>query len=95
MAPATAEKLKAQFPDVEYIKLPSAAEHPHFNWGGFKPGLTAIPKGHIRSPGLKAFSTDVLFDRDVAIPMRDEIKIYADDFRPVNSDTAQVPALIP
>ena len=95
MSPTTAEKYQAQFPDLEYVKLPSASEHPHFNWTGFQPGLTTIQKGHVRSPGSRPFPEDVIFDRDVAIPLRDNIKIYADIFRPVNSDSAKVPALIP
>ena len=95
MAGTTSEKFKAQFRDLEFIKLPSAAEHPHYNWTGFHPGLATIPKGHVRSPGLRAFPKDVLFDRDVAIPMRDGVKLYTDVFRPVHSDTAKVPALIP
>jgi len=94
MATTTSEKFKAQFPDLEFLKLSSVAEHPHCNWTGFQPGLTAIARGHVRSTGDRAFPTDVLFDRDVAIPMRDGIKLYADIFRPVDSDTAKVPALI-
>ena len=95
MAQTTSEKYKAQFPDLEFIKLPSAAQHPHYNWTGFQPGLVTLSRGHIRSPGYRKFPKDVLFDRDVSIPIRDGVKLYADIFRPVDSDTAKVPALIP
>ncbi|PYH94763.1 alpha/beta-hydrolase [Aspergillus ellipticus CBS 707.79] len=37
----------------------------------------------------------VIFEQDVAIPLRDGIKIYTDIFRPVDSDTTRVPAIIP
>lgn len=93
--PSTEEILKAKFPDLEFTRLIPAPKHPLFNFSGFEPSKTVIRKGHVRSPGKKAFPIDVVFDRDVAIPMRDGVKIYADIFRPVDSDTKKVPALIP
>jgi len=95
MPATTEEKLKTQFPDLKFVKTPSVSESPHFNYPGFSPGRTVIPQGHVKLPGRKPFPNDVIFDRDVAIPMRDGIKIYADVFRPVDSDTKKVPALIP
>jgi predicted acyl esterase len=93
--PSTAEILNAKFPDLEFKQLLPAAKHPLFNFTGFEQSKRIIPKGHVRPPGKKPFPSDVVFDRDVAISMRDQIKIYADIFRPVDSDTNKVPALIP
>lgn len=81
--------------DVEYIKLPSASEHPHFRWTGFKSESQVLRKGHTRSPGLKSFPIDVRFDRDTPILMRDGTTIYADIFYPVDSELVKVPAIIP
>jgi predicted acyl esterase len=94
-SPTTAEKLLSQFPDLVYTKLPSAEENPLFLFKGFKPGLTILPKGHVLSEGCRAFGVPTAFDRDVAIQMRDSIKIYADIFRPADSDLVKVPAIIP
>lgn len=92
---STTEKLKAQFPDLKFVKLTSAPESPHFSYPGFAPGTTTLRQGHVRSPGRRPFPNDVLFERDSSVPMRDGIKIYTDVFRPVDSDTNKVPALIP
>ena len=91
----TSAKLKLRFPDVEYTKLPLPEEHPHFSANGFKPGQTILPKGHVKAEGRRALSNDLVYDRDVAIPLRDGIKIYADIFRPVDAESRRVPALIP
>ena len=95
MSPSTTEKHQAQFPDLEYAKIPTADQHPHFSWSPFNPGQVTLPRGHVREPGNRPFPEDTILDRDTAIPMRDNIKIYADIFRPVNSDSVKVPALIP
>jgi predicted acyl esterase len=94
-SPTTAEKTQSEFPDLVYTKLPSTEDHPLFAFKGFKPGLIILPKGHVLSEGLRAFGVPTAFDRDVAIPMRDSIKLYADIFRPAGSDVAKVPAIIP
>ena len=71
-------------------------EHPVFTYHGFHPGKkTVLSQGHVRFPGHRAFTTDVLLEQDMAIPLRDGIKIYTDIFRPVDSDTTPVPAIIP
>lgn len=85
----------ADFPDLVICKLPPAAVHPMWRYPGFEPGSKVLPKGHVRAPGSRAFPTDVLYERDVAIPMRDGITIYTDVFRPTDSDSKKVPALIP
>jgi uncharacterized protein len=89
------KKIPQLFPDAVYIKLTSAPEHPLFNYQGFHPGSTVLKAGHVRSPGYRAFPTDVIFDRDVAIQARDGIKLYADIFRPTDSEQKPVPAIIP
>jgi uncharacterized protein len=95
MSSTTGQKLSQMFPDLEMTKLTPAPEHPHFQYSGFEPAKSVIPVGHVRSPGKKAFPVEVIFERDTAITMRDGVKIYADIFRPADSDTATVPALIP
>ncbi|KAH9203739.1 Alpha/Beta hydrolase protein [Leptodontidium sp. 2 PMI_412] len=92
----TAEKFKSQFPDVEWQPLPAPNDHSEFVYYGFAPGKTILKKGHTRSEGRRAFPSDVIYDRDVAVPLRDGVKIYVDVFRPVDSDKGQkVPAILP
>lgn len=95
MSESTDAKLRAQFSDLEFAKLPPAAQHPLFHYNGFEPGSKLLPKGHVKSPGRRAFPVDVLYERDIAIPMRDGVKIYTDVFRTPDSNTNKVPALIP
>ena len=91
----THEKLRAQFPDLNYVKLTPASDKPEYRYPGFRPGKEILSKGHVREIGRRAFTADVIFERDVSIPMRDGVTIYTDVFRPVGSDTNRVPALIP
>ncbi|KAG5762203.1 hypothetical protein H9Q72_009684 [Fusarium xylarioides] len=95
MAPTTEQKLKAQFPDLKFTKLVTVTDADFFRYPGFQPGTTTIPKGHVKEPGRRAFPHDVAFDRDVAITLRDGVKIYTDVFRPLDSHKTRVPALIP
>lgn len=88
MAQTTAEVLHAKFPDLELIRLSGPSP-------GFQPGTTVLPKGRVGTPGRKSFSTDVIFEKDTSIPMRDGVRIYADIFRPATSQIGGIPALIP
>ncbi|KAH8673357.1 X-Pro dipeptidyl-peptidase C-terminal non-catalytic domain-containing protein [Xylariales sp. PMI_506] len=95
MAPTTEQQIRTKFPDLKFSKLPSVTEAPFFQYQGFEPGTTILPHGHVKSPGRREFPVDVIFERDVTVPLRDGVKIYTDVFRPVDSDAVRVPALIP
>ncbi|RSL54843.1 hypothetical protein CEP54_009690 [Fusarium duplospermum] len=58
----------------------------------FNPSTKELPKGHQRSPENKAFEADTIFEKDITLPMRDGVKLYADVFRPKGAD--KVPAII-
>ncbi|KAJ4303869.1 hypothetical protein N0V88_001466 [Collariella sp. IMI 366227] len=58
------------------------------------PSTTDLPAGHVKQPGSRLLPTDIRFDHNHAFPMRDGIKLRADIFRPVTSDTTPVPAII-
>ena len=88
-------KIRQLFPDAVYYKLTPAPEHPLFNYQGFEPGHTILPKGHVRAEGYREFPQDVFFERDMAIRVRDGVKLYADLFRPLTSDKHPVPVIIP
>ncbi|MCL5734708.1 MAG: CocE/NonD family hydrolase [Actinobacteria bacterium] len=59
---------------------------------GFRPGTTTLKAGTVVKPGHRALTCDVLFERDVAVQLRDGITIYTDVFRPV--DGRDLPAIV-
>lgn len=87
--------IQDQFSDIVFSKITPAPDHPLFNYQGFQPGKTVLAKGHTKAEGYRAFSVDTIFDRDVAITVRDGSRLYTDIFRPVSSDHAAVPAILP
>ncbi|MFL4474473.1 CocE/NonD family hydrolase [Paeniglutamicibacter sp. MACA_103] len=75
---------------IIYSPLESAEQSPY---PGFAPGTTVHPRGSIHREGGMPLPCDVLEERDVAIVLRDGTTIYADVFRPADSD-APVAALL-
>lgn len=59
---------------------------------GFKPSTTTLPKGSVHRKGALPLPCDIIFERDVAVPMRDSVKIYIDVYRPAGAE--KVPAII-
>jgi predicted acyl esterase len=60
---------------------------------GFSPGTKTLAKGTVLLPGTMALPCDIIWDRDVAVKLRDGITIYVDVFRPAKA-AAKLPALI-
>ncbi|HEX4402737.1 MAG TPA: CocE/NonD family hydrolase [Galbitalea sp.] len=58
----------------------------------FKPGTTTLEAGYQVAPQFKALPVDIVFERDVAITLRDGVTIHADVFRPAG--TAKVPVIV-
>lgn len=59
---------------------------------GFHPETIVLKKGSIRMKDAKPLECDILLQRDVAIPLRDGVTVYADIFRPVDGE--RCPALV-
>jgi uncharacterized protein len=93
--PTAGPKIQDQFPEVVFSKITPAPVHPRFNYQGFNPGQVILEEGHAKTDGCRPFSMKSILDRDTAIPMRDGIRLYADIFRPANSDQEPVPAILP
>jgi hypothetical protein len=50
-----------------------------------------VRKGHVKARGYKALNADMVIERNVTIPLRDGIKIYADIFwPPAESDKVSI-----
>ncbi|KAM0231397.1 hypothetical protein ACHAPO_008507 [Fusarium lateritium] len=56
------------------------------------PSVKELPKGHKSTPVSRAFEADTIFEKDITLPLRDGLKLYADVFRPKTDD--KVPAIL-
>ncbi|KAJ5747334.1 uncharacterized protein N7511_009030 [Penicillium nucicola] len=92
----TTQNIKAQFPDLNFVKPIPVHAHPRYKPFNvkFDPKSIFLPKGHAKENGRKQMLVDSVVDRDTAIPLRDGLHVYADIYRPASSDEAKVPAVI-
>ncbi|KAF7125709.1 hypothetical protein CNMCM5793_002002 [Aspergillus hiratsukae] len=93
----TTERLKAKHPDLTFFKPGSPTTPPLYKGFGikFRPGEREhLPAGHLKAPGRKAIQVDTTLEYDVAVAMRDGIKVYVDVYRPANSEQEPVPAIM-
>lgn len=58
----------------------------------FEPGTRILPAGYQVDTKFRPLPVDIIFEKDVAVTMRDGVVIYADVFRPVGSE--KVPVII-
>lgn len=65
---------------------------PRARYPGFKPGRQILAKGTIRRAGARPLTCDILFERDVAVKLRDGTAIFTDIFRPAGDGC--FPALV-
>ncbi|EDN99965.1 hypothetical protein SS1G_02823 [Sclerotinia sclerotiorum 1980 UF-70] len=63
------------------------------NYEGPKPGVTTLPKGFKKSSEHRGFNAPTIYERDVAIPLRDGTNLIGDVFRPANV-TDKVPIIL-
>ena len=59
---------------------------------GFDPGTRTLSTGYRVDPRFRALPTDVVFDKDVAVTLRDGVTIYVDVLRPAG--TERVPVIV-
>ncbi|CAH0024446.1 unnamed protein product [Clonostachys rhizophaga] len=65
---------------------------PRARYTGFKNETITLKSGTIRREGALALPRDIVFERDVAVTLRDGTTIYADIFRP--TEDKKVPAIV-
>jgi predicted acyl esterase len=56
----------------------------------FDPGTTTLKAGYQLAPQFRALPVDIIFERDVAVTLRDGTTVYVDIFRPVTDDKVPV-----
>ena len=58
----------------------------------FGPGTRILPAGFQVAPAFRSLPNEIVFEKDVAVTLRDGVTIYVDVFRPAGED--KVPVLI-
>ncbi|RUT42361.1 CocE/NonD family hydrolase [Pseudomonas sp. PAMC 29040] len=58
----------------------------------FEPGTRTLEKGFQIAPQFRPIPVDIVFEKDVAVQLRDGVTIYVDVFRPAGSE--KVPVII-
>ena len=61
-------------------------------FGKFEPGTRVLPTGFQTTPQFQPIPVDIVFEKDVAVTMRDGLTIYVDLLRPAG--TEKVPVVI-
>jgi predicted acyl esterase len=56
---------------------------PESRYPGFKPCAITLARGTAANPGALPLPCDIIFERDVKVPLRDGVAIYIDIFRPL------------
>lgn len=67
----------------------------HEWWIEYGPSKKVLPKGWQREPDRLALKEDLIWEKDVAVTLRDGVKLRADVFRPAKYDGKPLPALLP
>ncbi|KAH6657546.1 Alpha/Beta hydrolase protein [Truncatella angustata] len=89
------EALKARFPELGFHPLQAPSSHPHYLYDPFHPSSRILGAGHQKTEGRRKFDVDTIFEKDVAVKMRDNATLFTDVFRPVSSDgDVKVPAVL-
>lgn len=93
----TTQRIKAEHPDLNFVKPLPVDMHPRYKPFGveFHPNkVVTLLKGHAKGEGRKQILVDCVLARDTPIPLRDNLHVYGDIFRPVSSEKTAVPAII-
>ena len=78
--------------DVKFRPL-----NPDFHnwWIDFEPSTRVLPKGWKREECRRPLPEEIVWKKDVAIPLRDGVKLRADIFLPSKTGGKPLPALLP
>ena len=74
---------------IVFSKRPGK-EHPMARYEGFWPHTVVLPKGFVKFGGALPLPCDIIYERDVAVQLRDKVTIYIDVFRPVTEEKVPV-----
>jgi len=69
---------------------PMPIDDPGGNYNGFYPSSTLLKRGYVKKENCPPIPCDIIWERDVAVKLRDGIIIYTDIYRPVKDDPVPV-----
>ncbi len=75
-----------------WFRRPLPLDAPRARFAGFAPSTQILRKGQVRRVGAMPLPCDIVFERDVAVTLRDGTVIYTDIFRPAGE--GQHPAIV-
>ena len=81
--------------DEEKIFVATNPHNPgpeHGLFSAFAPGTRTLPAGFQAAPIFRPLPVDIVFDKDVAVVLRDGVTIYVDVFRPAG--TERIPVIV-
>ncbi|WP_019554971.1 CocE/NonD family hydrolase [Propionispira raffinosivorans] len=85
--------MSTNFESKIIYRLGASLDAPQSRYPGFAPGRSIIKAGSVIKKGAASIVQDLVFDRDVAVTLRDGVRIYADIYRPANIEEP-IPAII-
>jgi predicted acyl esterase len=80
---------------VEKVFMPSHPLEPGERYGvlsGFDPGTRTLPAGFQLAAPFRSLPVDIVLDKDVAVTLRDGVRIYVDILRPAGAE--KVPVIV-
>ncbi|NTX02491.1 CocE/NonD family hydrolase [Myxococcus sp. CA040A] len=81
--------------DDQKVFVPSQPLKPGARYGvlsGFEPGTRTLPAGFKIAPPFQSVPVEIVLEKDVAVTLRDGVKIYVDVLRPAG--TQKVPVIV-
>lgn len=81
--------------DAEKIRVPAYPLEPGDRYGilsPFDPGTRTLAAGFQLAPPFRSLPVDIVFEKDVAVTLRDGVTIYVDVFRPAGAE--KVPTIV-
>lgn len=71
---------------------PNGQEQDQGLFSAFEPGVRTLPVGFQVAPRFQPLPVEIVFEKDVAVTLRDGVTMYVDVFRPAGADNA--PAIV-
>lgn len=90
-------KLSTMVTNIGDIPVRFSSSNPNFLnwWSEFNPCVRELPKGWQRGPEWRALPESLIWEKDVAITLRDGVILRGDVFRAKRFEGQPLPAILP
>jgi hypothetical protein len=86
----TVGDIEVLFTDIQ----PPEHDNGIWHYDGLHEEKVVLSKGHRKLKDSLALPCDIVFDRDVPVPLRDGVRVRVDIYRPTTSDDRPVPCIV-